>query len=116
VRWPQRRSWTGTLTPFFALKTRVLQRALETARIPAYCGARHGRGAVAVTVAFVLLVLMAFLGVVVDLGAMYVTKSELQNAADSCALAAAQELDGNTDALLRAENAGITAGARNGAY
>lgn len=78
--------------------------------------ANQQRGAVAVTVAFVLLVLMAFLGVVVDLGAMYVTKSELQNAADSCALAAAQELDGNTDALLRAENAGITAGARNGAY
>ncbi len=71
------------------------------------------RGSVAVAVALSLVVLVGFLGVVVDLGRMYVVKTELQNAADACALAAAKELDGTTDALTRAENAGITIGGRN---
>jgi Flp pilus assembly protein TadG len=64
-------------------------------------------------VALSLIVLLGFLGVVIDLGRLYVMKSELQNAADACALAAASELDGNASALTRAENAGITVGTRN---
>jgi Flp pilus assembly protein TadG len=71
------------------------------------------RGAVAVTTALMLVVLLGFFGVVVDLGRMYVAKTELSNAADACALAAGQELDSNSGALTRAENAGITAGTRN---
>jgi len=58
-------------------------------------------------------VLLGFLGVVLDLGRILVVRTELQNAADACALAAAYELDGNASALTRAENAGIAIGTRN---
>jgi len=75
-------------------------------------GHRQG-GAVAVTTALMLVVLVGFLGVAVDLGRLYVAKTEMFNAADACALAAAQELDGNAGSLTRAENAGIAAGTRN---
>jgi Flp pilus assembly protein TadG len=81
--------------------------------------ARHGKrqgGVVAPTTALALVVLVAFLGVAVDVGRLFVIKTELQNAADACALAAAQELDGNAGALTRAENSGITAGTRNGVH
>lgn len=71
------------------------------------------RGAVAVLIAASLIVLLGFLGVVIDLGRLHVIRAELQNAADACALAAAYELDGNANALTRAENAGITVGTRN---
>src|SRR6187455_3468812 len=67
-------------------------------------------GAVMVTVAFALLFLLGFMGVALDFGHLFVVKTELQTASDSCALAAAQELDGAADALTRATNAGITAG------
>lgn len=74
---------------------------------------RRQGGGVAITVALTMLVLMGFLAMAIDLGRMYVVKTELQNAADACALAAAFELDGSPDALLRAENAGILVGSRN---
>ena len=67
-------------------------------------------GAVMVTVAFALLFLLGFMGMALDFGHLFVVKTELQTASDSCALAAAQELDGAADALTRATNAGITAG------
>lgn len=76
-------------------------------------GANAQRGAVAVMVAVALVALLGFLGLVVDLGRMLVIKAELQNAADACALAAAQELDATPNALTRAENAGVTVGSRN---
>jgi hypothetical protein len=65
-------------------------------------------GAVIVTVALTLLFLLGFMGIALDFGHLFVVKSELQTAMDSCALAAAQELDGNVDALQRARNAGRT--------
>ena len=71
------------------------------------------RGAIGVVVALSLVALLGFLGVVVDLGRLLVIKTELQNAADACALAAVYELDGNAASLTRAENAGITIGTRN---
>lgn len=76
-------------------------------------------GAVAIIVALSLAVLIGFAGLVLDLGRLYVNKTELQNAADACALAAARELTcsvapcpaGN---LTSAQNAGIyTAGRSN---
>lgn len=70
-------------------------------------------GAVAIIVAICLVVLIGMIGLVVDVGHMFIIKTELQNAADSCALAAARELDGTADGLARAENAGITVGQRN---
>jgi Flp pilus assembly protein TadG len=71
------------------------------------------QGAVAVMVAMSLLVLLGLAGVVIDIGRLFIIRSELQNAADACALAASLELDGNANALTRAENAGILAGTRN---
>jgi len=71
------------------------------------------RGAVAIIVGITIVVLVGMIGLVVDLGHLFVFKTELQNAADSCALAAAKELDGTSDALLRAQSAGITVGQQN---
>jgi hypothetical protein len=73
----------------------------------------HQHGAVAIIVAICLTLLIGMIGLVVDLGHMFIIKTELQNAADSCALAAARELDGTAESLERAENAGITVGQRN---
>lgn len=58
-------------------------------------------------------ILIGFLGIVVDLGRLYVTKTELQSAMDACALAAAAELKADPQAIERAVSAGITAGNRN---
>jgi Flp pilus assembly protein TadG len=71
------------------------------------------RGAVAIIVGISIVVLIGMIGLVIDLGHMFVIKTELQNAGDACALAAAKELDGTADALFRAENAGITVGQQN---
>ena len=74
------------------------------------------KGAVILTVALSLLFLLGFMGIALDFGHLFVVKTELQTAMDSCALAAAQELDGASDALPsgtsegRATNAGMTAG------
>lgn len=76
--------------------------------------ARRQRGAVAVIVGFTIVVLMLMAGLVIDLGHLYVVRTELQNAADACALAAARELnDTSGGALDRATAAGITVGNRN---
>ncbi|WP_230427425.1 pilus assembly protein TadG-related protein [Collimonas humicola] len=71
---------------------------------------RRQSGAVIVTVSLVLLFLLGFMAIALDFGHLFVVKTELQTAMDSCALAAAQELDGEGTALTRATNAGITAG------
>lgn len=55
-----------------------------------------GKGQTLVIVSLVLVVLLAFVGIVVDLGYMYVTKGQLQNAADAAALAGAGRLDGSS--------------------
>jgi hypothetical protein len=68
------------------------------------------KGAVVITVAMVLLFLLGFIGLALDFGKLFVVKTELQTALDSCALAAAEELDGQPSALTRATNAGLTAG------
>lgn len=52
------------------------------------------RGAVAVIVALTIVVLLGMLGLVIDLGHLYVAKSELQNAADAAALSGAKQLNG----------------------
>jgi len=71
------------------------------------------RGAILPMVAIVLAVMLGFAGLVIDIGGMYVAKTELQSALDSCSLAAAAELNGATDALARATSAGETAGNAN---
>lgn len=72
--------------------------------------ARRHRGAVAITVALSLLFLLGFMGLALDFGRQFVIRSELQNAVDACALAAAAELDGQPDALGRAATAGARMG------
>lgn len=74
---------------------------------------RQQNGAVAIIVGLCIVVLIGMIGLVIDLGHLFITKTELQNSADACALAAARELDGAGDALLRAENAGLTVGRQN---
>lgn len=76
---------------------------------------RSGRqqGAVAVTVALCLLFLLGFMGLALDFGRLFVIRGELQTAVDSCALAAARELDAQADALSRANAAGRLVGNAN---
>lgn len=58
-------------------------------------------------------VLIGFLGIVVDLGHLFVRRTELQSATDACALAASAELKTDAQAIDRAVSAGLTAGNRN---
>lgn len=74
---------------------------------------KRQRGAVAVVVGLTILVLLGMIGLALDMGQMFVNKTELQNAADACALAAARELDGTADALIRADAAGVSVGTQN---
>ena len=53
---------------------------------------RTQRGAVAVIVALSAVALLGFAGIALDAGHLFVNKTELQSAADACALAAAAEL------------------------
>lgn len=66
-------------------------------------------GAVILTVCFLLFFLLGFVAIAFDLGRLFIVKTELQTAMDSCALAAAQELDGQSGSLARARRAGTTA-------
>lgn len=50
------------------------------------------RGAIAITVAIVMFVLLGFAAFAIDFGYVYVVKNELQNAADAAALAGASVL------------------------
>lgn len=74
---------------------------------------RHQRGAMIVTAALVLLFLLGFMGIALDFGHLFIVKTELQTAVDSCALSAARELDGQSTAITRATSAGQTAGNAN---
>ncbi|OMG75351.1 pilus assembly protein TadG-related protein [Burkholderia ubonensis] len=91
-----------------------MSRAAQHPRITAR-GKRRQRGAVAVVVALALAVLIGFVGLALDLGKLYVTRSELQNSADACALAAARDLTSAIN-LSIAEADGITAGHLNYAF
>jgi len=65
-------------------------------------------GAIAIMTPFVLLLMIAMLGMALDLSRGYNRKIELQNVADAAALAAAAALDGTSAGIDRA----ITAAAR----
>jgi hypothetical protein len=62
-----------------------------------------------ITAALVMFLLLGFIGTALDFGRLFVIKTELQTAMDSCALSAAQELDAQSDALVRGRNAGKSA-------
>ena len=71
----------------------------------------------AIIVGLSMAVMVGFVGLAVDGGRLYLTKTELQNAADACALAASYELTGSpviaTAAFTQAEAAGRTVGQLN---
>lgn len=71
---------------------------------------RRQRGAIAIVVGLMLVVLVGFVGLALDGGRLYLTKTELQNAADACALAASYELTDAPsippEAFARADAAG----------
>lgn len=68
------------------------------------------RGAIILTFAMMLLFLLGFAAIAMDFGRLFIVRTELQTALDSCALAAAQELDGQSTSITRAVNAGLSAG------
>lgn len=83
-------------------------------------GPRRGsgqRGAVSIIVGLSLVVLLGFVGLAIDGGHLYLTKTELQNAADACALAASYELTGAPAiapaTFTRADAAGAAVAERN---
>ena len=89
-------------------------------RRPSAQAQHRQRGAVAVVVALSALVLLGFAGMAIDVGRLYINRTELQSAADACALAAAGELTCDPGAgtcpgsfLLNAQAAGIYAAGRN---
>lgn len=78
----------------------------------ASCKKRQG-GAVAIIVGFSLVLLIGFLAMVIDLGHLYLAKSELQNGADAAALAGAKELIGTATGVTSAVNKAIAVAAQN---
>jgi Flp pilus assembly protein TadG len=76
-------------------------------RIP---GRHRQQGAVIVTVCLLMLFLLGFMAFALDFGRLFIVKTELQTALDSCALSAAQQLNGTATAITRAVSAGITGG------
>lgn len=67
--------------------------------------ARRQSGLVIVMLALVMVILLGVAALALDLGRLYVLKSEMQNAADAAALAGAAELNATSDAMERAEMA-----------
>ena len=83
-------------------------------------GASRQRGGIAVIVGLSAAVLAGFLGIALDVGRLYINRTELQSAADACALAAAAQLTCDPTAgacpaafLQNARAAGIFAAGRN---
>lgn len=73
-------------------------------------------GAVAIIIAIAIPILIGIAGLALDLGKLFITKTELQNAVDACALSAANELTGVATQLTSAETAGKLIGNLNKAY
>lgn len=71
------------------------------------------QGAISVLAGLMIVLLIGFAGLAVDIGQAIVQRNEVQAAADSCALAAALELNGGSDAPARAASAGAFLSGRN---
>ena len=70
---------------------------------------RSQRGSMLVMFAFLILVVLAFMGLVFDLGRMQNNQAELQSVADAAALAAARQLDNTTAGVNNAVAAAVSA-------
>ena len=71
---------------------------------------KNQSGFVAILFVVVAPILIGVMAIALDSGQSFVVKSELQNAADACALSAAKELDGTNKQFGLAESAGISVG------
>jgi hypothetical protein len=76
-------------------------------------GRRRERGAVAAFVVLALVMLLAFLGAAINIGHVFSTRGELQNAGDAGALAGARVLDGSANGLVAAAGVARATGNRN---
>jgi len=74
---------------------------------------KRQQGAVAIIVGLSIFILVGMLALVIDLGHLYITKTELQNAADAAALAGAKELDGTPAGVTAAVGKAIELAALN---
>ncbi len=63
---------------------------------------RHQKGIFLAVMSVLIIALLGFAALAVDIGRLLVLRSEIQNAADTAALAAAKELNGLSDARQRA--------------
>jgi hypothetical protein len=70
-------------------------------------------GSIPILVLMILPLLLAMVGIGGDIGKLYVSKSELQSAADACALAAAAKFDGSANQNDKALDAGIAVAQQN---
>lgn len=70
-------------------------------------------GAVAVMVGVSIVLLVGFLAMVIDLGHLYIAKTELQNAADAAALAGAKELNQSRLGVQNAITAAVAVARKN---
>lgn len=66
---------------------------------------RKQRGAILILAAIIIPILIGMTALALDIGRLISVRSEMQNAADAAALAAAAELDGTSGALDRARSA-----------
>lgn len=80
---------------------------------PGSCGGRRQRGAIAVMLAVLIFAMIGLLGIVIDLGHLYVRKTELQNAADAAALAGARQMNSRSSGIAAAVTASIAMAAVN---
>jgi Flp pilus assembly protein TadG len=74
---------------------------------------KRQQGAVAIIVGLSLFILIGLLGLVLDLGHLYIAKTGLQNAADAAALSGAKELNGTAPGITAAVNKAITTAGQN---
>lgn len=66
---------------------------------------QNARGAILIMAAIIMVVLIGVAALALDLGRLFVLHTEMQNAVDAAAISAAAELDGETDAFVRAKTA-----------
>ena len=71
----------------------------------AVMGRSSRRGYIMIATALSLIFLLGVLGLALDVGRMYIAKNEAQGYVDSASLAAAQQLDGTSAGITRANNA-----------
>ena len=71
------------------------------------------RGSVAIVFGLSIVLLLAMSGLVIDLGHLYIVRTELQNAADAAALAGAKDLNQAADGITKAVAKAMAVSAKN---